>query len=81
MFSIKSIGQKAKDEEKKNLIIEILGIVLLFIPFVGEGIAEIADGAVWITRIATLIGEVGNTALGIQEIASDPTSAPWVILT
>lgn len=40
----------------------------------------IFDGADAIVSIATLIGEVRNFALGIQEIVDDPTSAPLVII-
>jgi hypothetical protein len=80
MVTIKDIGANAKAEKQKSLILEILGIILIFIPFVGEGLGAAFAGAAWIARIATLIGEVGNAALGIQQIVDDPLSAPVVIL-
>lgn len=36
MKEVKKIGQRAIEEDKKNLIFKILNIILLVVPFVGE---------------------------------------------
>ncbi|POR37747.1 Uncharacterized protein TPAR_02065 [Tolypocladium paradoxum] len=80
MKVIKDIGAKAAEEAKKRPILMILNIVLMVIPFVGEVAGPLFGGAVMITRIATLIADAGNVALGIAEIIDDPLSAPFVVL-
>ena len=80
MKHIKEIGAKAKKEKQKELILKVLTIVLLVIPFVGEAAAPLIGGGAMVARIATLIGEAGNAALGIQQLVDDPLSAPFVIL-
>merc|ERR1712225_77922 len=67
MKDIKDIGEKAKEESKRNLIFNILTIVFMVIPFVGEAIGP-------------LIGEAGNAALTVADIIKDPSSAPFAIL-
>jgi chitinase len=80
MKNIKDIGAKVAAEKKKSLILEILSIVLIVIPFVGEAVGAIFGGAAMIARIALIIGEVGNAALSIESIVADPLSAPFAIL-
>ncbi|KAJ5167058.1 uncharacterized protein N7482_005839 [Penicillium canariense] len=80
MARIKDIGAQAKAQAKKDLILEILNIVLLVIPVVGEAAGALFGGAAMIARIATLIGEAGNAAMGIESIVQDPLSAPFVIM-
>lgn len=80
MKEIKDIGEKAKEEKKKELITTILSIVFLVLPFIGEAIGPIAASAAQIARIISLIAEAGNAALTIAEIVQDPSSAPFAIL-
>ncbi|KFY09864.1 hypothetical protein V492_05320 [Pseudogymnoascus sp. VKM F-4246] len=79
MGSVKSIGEKEKKDKKIALILEILGIVFAFIPFLDEiGIRpaiRIADGAFKIAAAT------GNVALAIQGIIVEPLSTPMQILS
>lgn len=81
MAQIKQIGNNVAAQEKKDLILTILGAVLMVIPFVGEGVGALFGGVAMISRIAALIGEAGYAALSVEDIISDPSSAPWVILS
>ncbi|PWY88961.1 exo-1,3-beta-D-glucanase [Aspergillus heteromorphus CBS 117.55] len=76
MASVKAIGEKQAKEDKIKLILEILGIVFAFVPFLDDITPELEllDGAF------ETVAATGNVALGIQSIVSDPTSAPMVLL-
>jgi glucan 1,3-beta-glucosidase len=76
MDKAKALGKKQQAADKKNLIIEILSVILIFIPFLDE----IAPEALAAARIGTLIGDSGSLALTLQDIVSDPNSAPLAIL-
>lgn len=80
MARIKEIGAEAHAEEKKQLILEILNIVLLVLPVVGEAAGALFSSAAMIARIALLVGEAGNAAMSIETIVQDPLSAPFVIM-
>ncbi|KAF7157662.1 hypothetical protein CNMCM5623_002036 [Aspergillus felis] len=80
MKDIKDIGEKAKEEAKKELIFKILSIVFMVIPFVGEALGPLIGSAATVARIALLIGEAGNGALTVADIIEDPSSAPFAIL-
>jgi chitinase len=80
MKDIKDIGEKAKEEAKKQLIFEILSIVFMVIPFVGEALGPLIGSAASLSRIALLIGEAGNGALTVADIIEDPESAPFAIM-
>jgi len=80
MKDIKDIGEKAKEESKRNLIFNILTIVFMVIPFVGEAIGPLIGSVAAVARIALLIGEAGNAALTVADIIKDPSSAPFAIL-
>ncbi|KAE8385657.1 hypothetical protein BDV23DRAFT_190665 [Aspergillus alliaceus] len=80
MKDIKEIGEKAKEQAKKDLIFKILTVIFMVIPFVGEALGPLIGSAASIARIALLIGEAGNGALTVAEIIEDPTSAPFAML-
>ena len=80
MKQIKAIGTKIRDEERKNLILMILSIVLMVIPFVGEELGPLVGSVTQVARIATIIGEAGNAAVTVADIIEDPLSAPFAIL-
>ncbi|KAH9242439.1 hypothetical protein K456DRAFT_1716161 [Colletotrichum gloeosporioides 23] len=67
--------------EKKRLVLEILSIILFVLPFAGEVVGAAFGGAAMVARIAAVIGEIGNTALTIESIVSDPASAPFAVLS
>lgn len=79
MSQVKAIGTTVEEDDKKNLILEILGGVLFFVPFLGEA-ADIATGLADLARIANLIGEASNAALSVIGVINDPTSAPMAII-
>ncbi|OBT89627.1 hypothetical protein VE02_01780 [Pseudogymnoascus sp. 03VT05] len=67
MQQVKTIGAAQKTDDKKNLILEILGTRLRSGLGLGGGIVEIVSG-------------VGNAALSISDIVHDPTSVPMAIM-
>jgi glucan 1,3-beta-glucosidase len=76
MSKAKSMGSSQKAQDTKNLILEILSVVFMFIPFLDD----IVPAALAAARIGALIGDAGSLAVTIQEIVSDPGSAPLAIL-
>lgn len=76
MATAKSEGQKQEKRDKIKLILEILGAVFAFIPFLDDIAPEVEalDG------IFSTVAEAGNVALTIQAIVSDPSSAPMELL-
>ncbi|KAH8897253.1 glycoside hydrolase [Thozetella sp. PMI_491] len=80
MKDVKEIGEKARDDAKRDLIFKILTIIFMVIPFVGEAIGPLVGSVASIARIALLIGEAGNAAVTVAEIIADPTSAPFAML-
>jgi len=59
--------------------LEIVSIVLIFIPFTGDA-AEIAVPLLQLARALSLLGVAGNVGIGIFDIVEDPSSAPMEIL-
>ncbi|KAF7914000.1 uncharacterized protein EAF01_000406 [Botrytis porri] len=80
MNNIKEIGAEVEEEDKKNLILEILGIVLMVVPIIGEGGGALFGGIASVARIATLIEDIGNVAPTAYDIVDDPSSAPFAIM-
>lgn len=81
MKQVTIIGEEAQEEEKKQLILEILGIVFLIIPFAGEAVgAEASLLLRSLGRVISLIGATGNAGLTFYDIATDPLAAPMQIL-
>lgn len=76
MESAKDTAEAQKKKDKTALILEILGIVFAFIPFIDEFTPELEalDG------VFEIVAAAGNVALGIQSIIADPSSAPMDIL-
>ncbi|KAJ5312638.1 hypothetical protein N7508_003468 [Penicillium antarcticum] len=67
MKDAKDIGEKAKEEAKKDLILKILTIVSMVIPFVGEALGPLVGSAVSVARVALLIGEADSRVLSVSE--------------
>ncbi|KZL80903.1 alpha-1,3-glucanase mutanase [Colletotrichum incanum] len=80
MKEIKKSGAEAQKREQEHLILMILSIVLMVVPFIGEAVGAVFGGISWVARLALLIGEGGNVALGVYDIVKDPASAPFAIL-
>lgn len=79
MDEAKEIGEDALEEEKKNLILNILSAVLFFIPFVGQ-YAAMALRLANVARMIMIGGFVGNAALTIQDVIENPENAAIAIM-
>lgn len=85
MAQAKQLGQKEQQEEaeeakrKKDFILLIVSVVLMFVPVIGEELA-LAAGFATLARAIALAGELGNAALGIYDTVEDPKSAVVNIL-
>lgn len=79
MQQVKDIGEKAEEEEKKDLILTIVTALLLFVPFIGD-VAEAVVDMAWLGRALALISDAGNVALTAIDIVSNPEGAPILIL-
>lgn len=80
MNAIKKIGSEVIAENKQQLILLILSIVLMVLPFVREAGGELIGGVAMIARIAVLVDVIGNAGLTAYDILQDPLSAPFAIL-
>ena len=70
MKRIKKIGQNAIDVHRKELITEILAIVLMVIPFAGKALGPLICSATPMARIALLVGEMGNGGLVVAALSA-----------
>ncbi|PSK38025.1 hypothetical protein B9Z65_1216 [Elsinoe australis] len=73
MAMAKQIGQKEAAIKKKDLILEILGIVFALIPFVDDVAPEVVAAA----RIGTIVGDAGTLAESLYDIVTSPADA-WI---
>lgn len=81
MHQVAIVGEEAEKREKEKLILEILTVVFLVIPFVGELLGpELGATMAVLGRIVQLIGAVGNAGIAFYDIAKEPTTAPMEIL-
>ncbi|KAJ6032219.1 glycoside hydrolase [Penicillium herquei] len=80
MAEVKSLGtteKKIEAEEakrKKDFILMIVSVVLMFVPMVGEEVAA-AAGLATVARTVAVAGELANGALAVYDTVSDPSSA------
>lgn len=81
MAQVIVIGEEEKEEERKQLILEIVSAILFVLPFAGEALgAEVGTVLGALGRIISIIGATGNAALTFYDISNDPESAPMQIL-
>ncbi|KAM0324454.1 hypothetical protein ACHAQA_008236 [Verticillium albo-atrum] len=78
MGTVIEIGEDVAEQYKKNLILNIVSLLLLVVPIAGEFGAALA-GLTRLARFARLAGEVGDLAQGLAEIAANPSATPLVI--
>ncbi|KAK5157149.1 hypothetical protein LTS14_004667 [Recurvomyces mirabilis] len=76
MAQAKTMAQSQKAQDRKNLILEILTVIFTFIPFLDD----VAPAALAAAKIGTLIGDAGSLAITLQDIVTNPSSAPLAIL-
>ncbi len=76
MATVKSLGEEQAKRDKIRLVLEILGAVFAFLPFVDEfaPALEVLDG------VLATVATAGNVALDIVGIIADPASAPMILL-
>ncbi|GKZ33830.1 hypothetical protein AbraIFM66950_003914 [Aspergillus brasiliensis] len=79
MQSVVAVADSYEAAQKKKMINEILMAVLLVVPFVGE-LEAVTDVFAGLSRIITLIGDVGAGATTVYAIVEDPKMAPLTIL-
>ncbi|KAF4959601.1 hypothetical protein FSARC_10687 [Fusarium sarcochroum] len=79
MDEVSNIGEELEEQEKKNMIMLIISVVLAVVPFVGE-IGFALAGFVQLARITMIAGEAANLAFSIAEVIDDPSSAPMAVL-
>lgn len=76
MEDAKEKGKEVAAKKRRDLILEILGVVFMFIPFLDDLAPELllADG------LMDAAAFLGNTALAIKGIVDEPLSAPMALL-
>jgi chitinase len=78
MQQVADVGEKAEEEQKKEMILAFITAFLLMVPGIGEaadGVAALAQ----VGRIAKLVDVAGNSAMGIYGAVEDPSSAPMAV--
>jgi chitinase len=76
---VKKIGRDVKTEERKELVLEVLGAVFSVVPFMGQ-LGAMAAGMARMAQAFMGLGIASNTALGVVDIYEDPKMAPVAIL-
>ena len=76
MQNAKDKGQQQAKKDQMDLILEILGIVFMFVPFLDEVTPELD----FLDGVGNMVSAVANVGSAIQGIISDPGSAPAQIL-
>ncbi|CAK7209595.1 hypothetical protein SCUCBS95973_000493 [Sporothrix curviconia] len=80
MSVVVQTADKIEEAEEKAIILAFLSAILFFIPIAGEvagAFAEIGS----IVAILDTIGVIGNAALDIYTVVSDPQNAPLAIVS
>jgi hypothetical protein len=81
MQEVVVIGGEVQDADRKHLILTILGAIFMVVPFLGDGLGEVASDIVAnLGRIISLIGAVGTVGVSAYGIVEDKSSAPMQIL-
>lgn len=79
MQTVVDVADSYEVEKKKEMINDILMGVLLLVPFLGE-LDAVSDMFVGLSRVISLIGDVGLGASAVYAIVEDPNMAPLIIL-
>ncbi|OJK04633.1 carbohydrate-binding module family 24 protein [Aspergillus aculeatus ATCC 16872] len=79
MQAVVATADSYEAAKKKEMINEILMGVLLVVPFLGE-LEAVADVFAGLSRIITMIGDVGIGATTVYAIVDNPKMAPLTIL-
>ncbi|KAK7413092.1 hypothetical protein QQX98_008040 [Neonectria punicea] len=77
MEEVVKMAKEIKAAQAKEFILHMLSTVFFVIGAVGGALAS--AGLASLGRVLVLIGEAGGTALGIEGVVSDPTTAPVLI--
>ncbi|KAJ4416952.1 hypothetical protein N0V85_002069 [Neurospora sp. IMI 360204] len=78
MEQVIDTAKKVEEMERKQFILDFLGGLLFWIPFVGE---IVGPGLRVVGLVLRMIGRVGNAALGIYDVVNDPSNALGTILS
>jgi hypothetical protein len=77
MDQVKKLGEeeeKKEKQKKKDFILQMVGIALIFIPFVGDAATAIS-GAATLARVAAIAGDAATVGFSIYDIVKNPDSA------
>ena len=77
MEEVVKTAKEIEEAKKKEFILLFLSAVLLIILVVGSALASVGLGT--LGRVLAILGEVGQAALGIYDVANNPKSAPLAI--
>ncbi|KAI1874191.1 uncharacterized protein JN550_002770 [Neoarthrinium moseri] len=81
MKKAKEIAEREHEQEKNQLIINIISAVFMLIPFAGEALGAAASVLLQtLGRVLFIVGELGAAALTIKDIVDNPDMAPLAIL-
>ncbi|KAG7121950.1 hypothetical protein HYQ44_002848 [Verticillium longisporum] len=80
MNTVKEIGKDWKEEQEKNLILQIIEGVLFLLAFVGPVVGSLGRVGAALGRLIMAIEGAGAAGLGVYAIIEDPSSAPLAIL-
>lgn len=79
MQQVIDVAKQIEEEERKNLILTFITAVLFLLPIVGDALGALADFAI-LGRLLTMIGTIGNAAMGVYDVVENPSSAPLAII-
>ena len=78
MESVIETAEKVEEMKRKAFILNFLGGLLFWIPFVGQ---ILGPGMRTVGLILRMIGRVGEAAMGIYDVVNDPGNALGIILS
>ncbi|KAJ3497840.1 hypothetical protein NLG97_g1596 [Lecanicillium saksenae] len=76
----KAIGEAIHEQEVRNNILNILGIIFSVMPFAGDLLLPAGVAFSFVGKIVGLIGEVGDQALNIYSVTQSPETAPLALM-
>jgi chitinase len=79
MKNVSAIGENAIQEQRKDLILNIIMAVLMVLPGVGEVLEGVAD-LTFIARMIEMVADIGNVAQSVYDVVENPSSAPLAVM-
>ena len=79
MEDVVEMAKEIEQADIKFLVLNFLSALFLALPFLGEALPAL--GFAQLGRFVTIFAETGNTALAIESVVSDPSTAPLLIFS